>query len=344
MKISHTLLFFFIPGLMAFIVIEALELVYPHNFPLPVYDFKVNPLDSTTIELGRALFYDPILSQDSTISCASCHSSYNAFAHTDHDLSHGIHDEIGTRNAPALFNLAWQSSFMWDGAIHHIDVQALAPISHPKEMNESLVNVINKLQRHKKYPTYFHKTFGDSIITGAYFLKALAQFQLSLISAQSKYDEVKNDEAVFTKQEENGYALFKKHCNICHTEPLFSNYQLANNGLAIDSTLNDFGRWNITKNSNDSLLFKTPSLRNLSYTYPYMHDGRFKKLNQVINHYTSTITHHKTLTKSLNRDIKLTSNEKADLIAFLLTLNDPNFVFNKKYQFPKEFFFSTEGY
>jgi cytochrome c peroxidase len=323
-------------GLMASYIDDSYILEYPEYFPEPTYNFDNNPLTISKIALGRALFYDPILSQDSTISCASCHSPYNAFAHTDHDLSHGINDEIGNRNASALFNLAWHESFMWDGAINHLDMQALAPISHAKEMGEDIKNVVRKLQNKAIYPPLFEAAFNDSIITGAKVLKALSQFQISLVSATSKYDEVKKGEAVFTIQETNGYVLFQKNCNSCHTEPLFTNHQFANNGLSVDTTLNDFGKWTITQHSEDSLLFKIPSLRNLSYSYPYMHDGRFRKLNQVLKHYTSGISPHPTLAPELADSIQLTSNEKVDLIAFLLTLSDKSFIFDKKHQFPRE--------
>ena len=310
------------------------QFVYPNYFPEPEYLFENNALSEEKIELGRHLFYDPILSSDNTISCASCHSPYNAFAHTDHSLSHGINDRIGTRNAPALFNLAWNKSFMWDGAINHLDMQALAPLNHQAEMNEDLKNVIDKLQKKKIYPDLFYHAFGDSIITGEHFLKSIAQFQLSLISAKSKYDQMKLGELNFTEQENNGYKLFKNNCNSCHIEPLFTSHKFANNGINVDSTLNDFGRWNITKMSSDSLLFKIPTLRNLKYTFPYMHDGRFRKLKEVLNHYSSGIYDSKTLSKELKIPIKLTSREKVDLIAFLLTLNDKTFVFDKKHQFP----------
>jgi cytochrome c peroxidase len=308
----------------------------PKHFPKSEYNFSNNPLTKEKIELGRALFYDPILSSDNTISCASCHSPYNAFAHTDHDLSHGINDEIGTRNAPALFNLAWHKTFMWDGAINHLDMQALAPISHPKEMNESLKNVVKKLQNKKIYPALFYQAFQDSLITGEHILKALSQFQLTLVSATSKYDEVKSGLTQFSQQEQNGYLLFQKNCNSCHTEPLFSNQKFANNGLRVDTTLNDFGKWMITKHSDDSLKFKIPTLRNLTITHPSMHDGRFRKLNQVLHHYTKGIFQSPTLAKELKNNIQLTPNEKADLIAFLLTLNDKKFVFDQKHQFPRE--------
>jgi cytochrome c peroxidase len=308
---------------------------FPVYFPEPVYNFKNNPLDSNAIELGRILFYDPALSRNNTISCASCHSPYNAFAHTDHDLSHGIDDQIGFRNAPALFNLAWQSSFMWDGAIKNLDMQALAPISHPKEMGEDIASVVKKLNNNPEYKRRFFQVFKDSTVTGERMLKVLSQFQLTLISDQSKYDLVKQGKTVFTEQEENGYKLFLKNCNVCHTEPLFFKNDFANNGLPVDTTLKDYGKWTITKQSKDSLLFKIPTLRNLSYTFPYMHDGRFKKLHEVLNHYTQGIVKTPTLAKELKTPIQITANEKADLIAFLLTLNDKNFVFNKKHQFSK---------
>lgn len=322
---------------------EKFDFDSPNHFPKPVYDFKKNPLTEETILLGRVLFYDPILSKDNSISCASCHSSYNGFAHTDHDLSHGIGDSIGTRNAPALFNLAWQKTFMWDGAVNHLDVQALAPITHPKEMGEDLKNVVAKLQQSKIYPKLFFAAFNDSIITGERVLKSLSQFQLTLISSNSKYDKVKRGEEKFTEKEKYGYELFKIHCSSCHTEPLFTTYEFANNGLTIDTTLNDFGKWMITKQSKDSLTFKIPSLRNLKYTYPYMHDGRFKKLSEVLNHYTNGISESKTLDKNLENSIPLTSDEKADLIALLNTLNDESFVFNPDFQYPKNILMPTEG-
>jgi cytochrome c peroxidase len=307
----------------------------PDYFPKPVYNFEQPPLDSNKIELGRILFYDPILSKDHTISCASCHSPFNAFAHTDHDLSHGIFDSIGNRNAPALFNLAWQKTFMWDGAINHLDMQALAPISHPSEMGSNINEVIKKLNESKAYKELFLNAFQDSTISTSKILKALSQFQLTLVSSNTKYDKVKMGKETFTEQEKNGYQLYKNNCASCHSEPFFSNYNFENNGLPIDPTLNDMGRYVITENENDKRKFKVPSLRNLSFTYPYMHDGRFMTLQEVINHYTSGIEYSETLSLQFNKSIELSSNEKVDLISFLLTLNDKDFVFNKKHQFKK---------
>ena len=218
---------------LSFSLLKTIKLSYPKHFPEPTYSFTQNPLTENKIELGRALFYDPILSRDNSISCSSCHTSHNAFAHTDHDLSHGIGDSIGNRNAPALMNLAWQKSFMWDGAVNHLDVQALAPIDHPKEMGEKLSNVIRKLRKSSIYPNLFNNAYGDSNISSERLLKALSQFQLTLVSANSVYDKVKRGEIIFTKQQKKGYTLFKKNCNSCHTEPLFSSYEFANNGLPI---------------------------------------------------------------------------------------------------------------
>ncbi|MBK9378336.1 MAG: cytochrome-c peroxidase [Saprospiraceae bacterium] len=196
----------------------------PSHFPVPFYPFQDNPPDSLMVEIGKRLFFDPKLSANNSISCASCHSPFNAFAHTDHELSHGIHDSIGNRNAPALFNLAWQQSFMWDGAINHLDVQPLAPISHAAEMGSSINEVIQKIEAITLYRNLYFEACGDSSISSAKILKALAQYQLTLVSANSKYDRVVQGQEKFSVQEEKGYKLFLKNCNRCHTEPLFSNF------------------------------------------------------------------------------------------------------------------------
>jgi cytochrome c peroxidase len=308
----------------------------PTNWPKPVYDFSKNPLTSQKVELGRALFYDPLLSINNQISCASCHSPFTAFTHVDHDLSHGIDDRIGTRNSPALMNLAWHKSFMWDGAINHLDMQALAPISHPDEMGEKIESVVKKLQQSKNYPTLFLKAFGDTIITGEHTLKAISQFMLTLVSSNSKYDSVMRMQAQFSSQEKNGYVLFQKNCAACHAEPLFTNLKFENNGLAVDATLNDYGRMRITKNKSDSLKFKVPTLRNIEFSFPYMHDGRFKTIAAVLKHYTSGVKQSQTLSVHLQKPMVLSSNDKVDLTAFLLTLTDKSFLFNTKYGFPKK--------
>jgi cytochrome c peroxidase len=305
---------------------DPVELQYPKSWPKPVYDFSRNPLTRQGIELGRRLFYDPVLSRDSTVSCSSCHLSFTAFTHVDHALSHGIESRIGTRNSPALTNLAWSAYFMWDGAISSLDLQAVAPISHPAEMDHSIEKVVQRLQPSARYKALFDAAFGDTLVTRERLLKALAQFELTLISAGSKYDRVMAGQDTFSKQEQHGYAVFQKNCSSCHTEPLFTNRGFERNGLPLDSTLRDFGRMGVTHQPADSLKFKVPSLRNIEFSYPYMHDGRFKKLKDVMNHYAQTT--------ALAQKIELSSNDKVDLTAFLLTLTDRSFLFNPAFSFP----------
>lgn len=309
----------------------------PAKWPKPAYDFKKNPLSEEGIALGRKLFYDPLLSRNNAISCASCHLSFTAFTHVDHDLSHGIEDRIGTRNSLALMNLAWSSSFMWDGAVNHLDVQALAPISHPDEMDEDLGNVVSKLQKLPEYRKAFQEAYGDSMVTGEHLLKALSQFQLTLVSANSKYDQVMRGEpdAVFTEQEEKGYQLFKNSCASCHQEPLFTNGAFENNGLSMDTFLKDMGRMTVTGKVKDAFRFKVPTLRNIEFSFPYMHDGRFANLQEVLKHYDKGIQPHPTLSAELVQGIPLSANDKVDLIAFLLTLSDKEFLFNKAHSFPR---------
>jgi cytochrome c peroxidase len=311
--------------------------VKPKNWPDPIYHFNRNQLTKEKILLGRVLFYDPILSNDSTISCNSCHSPFNAFTHVDHALSHGIHDSIGTRNSPALMNLAWQNTFMWDGAINNLDMQSLAPISHPAEMASHINDVVKKLNRSKLYKKLFDDAYQDSIATGEKTLKAIAQFMLTIVSANSKYDKVMNKNAEFTVQEQNGYQIFKKNCASCHTEPLFTNGTFANNGIGTDTVLNDIGRMKVTQRKEDAYKFKVPTLRNIEFSYPYMHDGRFKKLGEVLNHYSNGIKQSETLSGKLKSGITLSANEKVDLMAFLLTLSDKQFLFDSNFAYPMEF-------
>lgn len=308
----------------------------PADFPKPLYDFSKNPYKPAVLALGRNLFYDPRLSADSTISCASCHSPYNAFAHTDHALSHGIYDSIGFRNAPALFNLAWHPSMMWDGAIHHLDLQALAPLQAKNEMASNLNTVLKNINSNNWYKKQVERAFGDSVIHGEQLLKALAQFQLSLISNQSRYDSMRRKQIQFNAQEKKGYAIFKLRCQHCHREPLFSSFEFARNGISFNTSLNDVGRSRVTQQNIDSGLFKIPSLRNLSFTFPYMHDGRFKTLREVIQHYAEHGA-------KANLPMNFSPSEKTDLIAFLLTLNDRHFIFDTTHTFPKELRKELEG-
>lgn len=306
----------------------------PKNWPKPHYDFSKNPITEEGFQLGRKLFYDPIMSRDSTISCASCHLQQTGFTHVDHDLSHGIEGKIGTRNSMALVNLAWAKNFLWDGGANHLDVQPLNPITSPAEMDETLDHVVAKLQSNENYGHLFNEAFGTSKITGQLTLKALSQFMLMLKSSNSKYDKVMRREEIFTEIEQKGYALFQQHCASCHTEPLFTSGKFEYNGLPIDTTLNDIGRMKITNNEADYLRFKVPTLRNIQFTFPYMHDGRFKTLTEVVKHY-NTPTRNKLLPKELAKPMHLSDNDRTEIVAFLKTLTDNEFLFNPRFGFPK---------
>jgi cytochrome c peroxidase len=308
----------------------------PKNWPKPTYDFSKNPLTEEGFQLGRNLFYDPILSRDNTISCASCHLQATGFTHVDHDLSHGIEGKIGTRNSATLMNLAWSKSFMWDGGVNHLDVQPLHPITSAVEMDETLENVVAKLQKTSEYPELYFKAFGTKKITGQLTLKALSQFVLLLKTVNSKYDKVIRKEEKYSEMEQKGYDLFKINCASCHKEPLFTNNSFENNGLEIDTTLNDFGRMRITQNPNDKQKFKVPTLRNVQFTFPYMHDGRFNSLTEVIKHYNSGIQKSKTLSIELLKPMNLSDNERTELVAFLKTLTDKEFLFNERFSYPKK--------
>ena len=315
--------------------ITPLYLEVPKGWPEPKYDFKKNLLTEEGFQLGRHLFYDPILSRDNTISCSSCHLQQTGFTHIDHQLSHGIEGKIGTRNSMALINLAWNKDFMWDGGVNNLEVQAINPITNPNEMDEKLENVILKLQQSDKYKILFTSAFGDDKVTSQRILKALAQFTVMLKSSNSKYDRVLRKEEQYNEREQRGYDLFKINCASCHKEPLFKDDKFEKNGLAIDTTLNDLGRIKITNKKEDYLRFKIPTLRNVQFTFPYMHDGRFKTLTEVVKHYNS-LGNDKSLPKELSKPMNLSDNDRVDLVLFLKTLTDTEFLLDKRFSFPKE--------
>ena len=302
----------------------------PKGWPEPHY----NPTESNSkFELGKKLFYDPKLSRNGSISCANCHLSYTSFTHVDHAVSHGIEGKKGTRNSPVLINLAWNNSFHWDGGVNHLEMQMINPIQHPVEMDNSLENVIAYLNSNHEYKKLFYAAYSDSTANSKSMLQAFAYFTSQLISSNSKYDQYKNKELKFSKQEKNGMKLFKKNCNSCHTAPLFNSNLFANNGLLIDTNYNDVGRYAISKIGSDSLQFRVPTLRNIEHSYPYMHDGRFKKLRDVIDHYTNNIDINAPyLSGELRKKIVLSDDEKKDLIAFLKTLTDKEFLYNKRFR------------
>lgn len=310
---------------------EKIELVIPQGFPQPVYNFSGNPLTVDGFKLGRKLFHDPILSRDNSTSCESCHQQFAAFAHLDHSVSHGIDNQFGTRNSPSLFNLIWHSSFMWDGGINHIEVQPIAPITNPIEMDETLANVIIKLKNHPEYPKLFKKAFGTDSITTQLMLRAFAQFMGMMNSYNSKYDKYIRGEAELTPQESNGLNIFRAKCESCHKEPLFSDFSFRNNGLD-DVFPTDSGRAHITALPEDIGKFKVPSLRNVAVSRPYMHDGRFQTVSQCIDHYRFHVKPSPTLDPLLTNGISLTESEKQDLLQFLNTLTDYEFINDPRFK------------
>lgn len=345
-KISLSLLLF---ALLSIVLLEACKktdvLVYkptyltftvPSGWPQPTKNiFENNPLTEEGFQLGRKLFYDGKLSKDGHFPCASCHQQFAAFATFDHDFSHGFNNSFTTRNAPATFNLAWMPLLHLDGGINHLEVQPLAPITAPNEMAETLENVLTKLKNDSAYPSLFRKAFGSSEINSQKMLKAIAQFMGSMVSSNSKYDKVQKGETTFTTAEQNGYTLFKAKCDACHKEPLFTDNSFRNNGLAINTFINDFGRLKITNQRSDSLKFKVPTLRNVELTFPYMHDGRLYALRDVLDHYSSNlITTQPTLDPLLVNKIAMSNIDKNNLISFLRTLNDTTFTKNVRFSQP----------
>jgi cytochrome c peroxidase len=303
----------------------------PREFPPVVYRLGSNPVTEEGFELGRRLFYEPRFSRNNTISCGSCHIQSAGFTHHGHDVSHGIDDRLGHRNSPSLVNLAWYSSFNWDGGIFDLDLFPISPITNPVEMDESVSNVIEKLKVHPEYPGLFKKAFGTEEINTGRVMKALSQFMVMLVSDQSRYDQVQRGKASFTAAEQRGYALFQTHCNSCHAEPLFTDNSFRDNGIGIGPN-QDSGRAAISLQAADRYKFKVPTLRNLSFTAPYMHDGRMRTLDAVLDHYAENMKATPNLDPLLKKEsepgIPLTSEERSQLKAFLLTLNDTAFIKN----------------
>lgn len=308
--------------------------VKPANFPEPAYDQSRNQVTEEGFELGKRLFFEPRLSRNNTISCGSCHIPSAAFTHHGHDVSHGIDDQLGTRNPMPIMNLAWSKEFFWDGGVFHMDLSSVTAITSPVEMDETVPTVIQKLRDHPDYPALFKAAFGTEEITDARFFKALSQYMLMAVSSNSKYDQVMRGEngAVFTEEEKAGYTFYQQNCASCHQEPLFAVDTYHNNGLR-PSPINDMGRYEVTLDAEDRFKFKVPSLRNLDYTGPYMHDGRFLTVSRVLDHYRTGVHDSETLEATFrlpdgSLGISMSEKEKDDLMAFLRTLNDREFVTN----------------
>ena len=297
-----------------------------------------NPLTEEGIELGKKLFFDKKLSVNGSQSCADCHKPSNSFTDA-RQYSIGIDNIQGTRNSMPLFNLAWNydDRFFWDGRELSLERQVFDPITNPIEMHNTIANLVQELQIDSEYPEMFLKAFGTEIIDSILIGKAIAQYERTIISANSKFDKYLLGETTLTIQEEEGFNIFMDedrgdcfHCHGNENNPLWTDNKFHNNGL--DNNFSDLGLGAVTGNPNDNGKFKTPSLRNLEFTAPYMHDGRFSTIDEVINHYSEGLEDSHTvdplMKMVLQGGVQLSFEEKANLKAFLLTLSDYDFISN----------------
>ncbi len=315
--------------------------IFSENIIAPVIPTN-NPQTAEGITLGKKLFFDKILSANGTQACASCHSPQNAF--TDNTpTSDGIDGVFGVRNSMPLFNLAWNygERFNWDGTALSLERQALEPVENPIELHSNWDAVVDRLQNHPDYPELFQLAFKTSTITKELTTKAIAQFERTLISANSKFDNYSLGQTDLTPQELNGLDVFlredKGDCFHCHgnpNNPLWTDNIFHNNGL--DAIFIDLGLGAVTGDPNDNGKFKSPSMRNLAYTAPYMHDGRFATLDEVIDHYSEGLQNSSTIDPLMKQidegGVQLSDQDKADLKAFLLSLSDPSFINNIEFQ------------
>lgn len=290
-----------------------------------------NPLTVEGIRLGERLFFDPILSIDSTISCSSCHQNTAAFSDPA-AFSVGVAGAT-TRNSMPIVNAGWMSTLFWDGRAISLEDQALQPVVNHVEMGETWNNVVAKLQRHPDYPSLFQDAFETDKVTADLATKAIAQFERTLISANSRYDQFRAGDIPLTEEEELGRTLFfteKADCFHCHGTSLFTDNRFHNNGL--DQTHSDIGLAAVTGNDADIGKFKTPTLRNIEFSAPYMHDGRFATLEEVVEFYNSGSQPSATIDPLIGngRQMNLTDEEKRALVAFMKSLSDPAFLNHKK--------------
>lgn len=316
----------------------------PNGFIPPILPSS-NPLTEEGVRLGRRLFYDVRLSGDNTMSCASCHLQDFGFSDPNR-FSVGIDGIEGSFNAPPIMNLAWQEFFFWDGRKLSLEEQAVVPVTDPIEMHEDWQVALAELAADPKYPKLFKEAFGTTAITQERVGLAIAQFERMLVSSNSKYDQFKRGEVNFTDLELEGYNLFHSEegdCFHCHGDATtgnifgaFGDIQFSNNGL--DSVLRpNSGRERVTGRADDRAKFKIPSLRNIEYTGPYMHDGRFNTLGQVIEFYN--FGGHVTPTTDPNMKAagigrNWTLRQKQALLSFLETLSDPSFVNDTSFSDP----------
>ncbi|KJD31823.1 cytochrome C peroxidase [Tamlana nanhaiensis] len=317
--------------------------LFSENIIDPVIPIN-NPQTEEGIALGKKLFFDPILSGNNTQACADCHAPENAFTDIN-QFSDGINGVLGPRNSMPLFNLAWNydEKFFWDGRAFSLENQALEPVVHINEMNSTWPEVEAKLQEHSEYPELFQQAFQTLTIDSTLVVKAIAQFERTLISSNSKFDKYLLGETDLTPEELEGFNVFMDeergdcfHCHGSDKNPLWTDNIFHNNGL--DETFTDLGLGAVTGDPADNGKFKSPSLRNLSFTAPYMHDGRFETLDQVINHYSEGLKNSSTIDPLMKKvsqgGVGLTNDDKAALKAFLLTLSDYEFISNPNFTNP----------
>ena len=299
---------------------------------LPLPENTRNRPTAAGIELGRRLFHDPILSLDRTLACAGCHAQAFAFSDNNKRLSIGVDGASSRRNAPIIVNIAWAPSFFWDGRAPTAAEQARVPVAHPNEMKLPWDEALRRLAVHATYPALFEEAFGSPGITEDRVVLALEQFELTLISNGSKWDRVQRGEATFTASEARGEQLFftdAAECFHCHPPPLWTDHRFHDIGLDAEPT--DPGRGEVTGNRFDIGRFKTPSLRNSEVSGPYMHDGRFATLEAVVDHYAEGVARSPNLDPLLGirpEGLGLDAGQKADLVAFLKTLTDHDFLSN----------------
>ena len=321
------------------------------NFTLPAVTLPAdNPLTVEKVKLGRMLFYETMLSSDESVSCASCHVQSDGFSDRNR-FSEGVGGATGGRQAMAIFNMAWHSNqFFWDGRVDLLRDQSLGPIENPLEMNETLENVIKKLYTSQVYKNQFIRAFGDFEITSERISLAMEAFMLSIISDDSKYDRYITGNAQLTESEQRGRVLFftdynpwfpensGADCIHCHSGNNFENDLYMNNGLDSDLEFIDFGREDATNLLTDRAKFKTPTLRNIEVTGPYMHDGRFETLEEVVDHYNNGIKASSTVDPAIlatqSTGLMLDEQDKIDLINFLKTLTDYTYLNNPDYASP----------
>lgn len=316
---------------------KPIDFKVPSNFPPLAYDLESNPITEKGFELGRKLFYDGRLSSDGTISCGFCHEQPSAFTHHGHSVSQGVNGQTGTRNSPSIQNLGFQTSFMYDGATDHLNLQPIIPITSEIEMNGSFSQIVAMMNNDAEYKKLFALAFPGKPINTENMLKAMGQFLVMVTSSNSRFDKFRRNEigGTLTTEEQEGYAIFKDKCASCHATDLFTDNSFRNNGLAVNPIVNDVGRYRVTLLDADKYKFKVPSLRNVEKTKPYMHDGRFMTLEAVLDHYSSGVVNSATLDSSLNANgtlgIPLTALEKTKIIAFLKTLTDNQYLTDKRF-------------